>query len=94
MEKKKRLKIFDPDEVMVIGKCTAEVRPRSDTVVPPSPLGYYNIPGFKCEHGVYIPCTSPNPDRAEFCSFCHPYVIQEKSSAKKAKPDGQVGANL
>lgn len=80
---KKKLKILDLEDYEIVGRHTADAQPRSSVPVLPSPLGQYQIPGHKCAHGVYIPCTSPDSNRAEFCSLCYPYIVQERSNGNK-----------
>ena len=81
---KRKLKIFDPEDIRETGKGTAETGPHTDVTVLPSPMGQLTTPGYKCEHGVYIPYTSHDPNRAPYCSLCYPYLIQEKTDGKQS----------
>lgn len=73
------MKIFSPDSVIEIGKTVADVSGHTDISVVPSPEGGVIHSGTKCEHGVYIPYTHPDPDRAPYCSLCYPYLLKLKS---------------
>ena len=63
------------DDVLIIGRATAEVHSRLPLEVPPSGISGITVSGGKCEHGVYIPATAPRLDHAPYCSLCHPYEI-------------------
>lgn len=63
------------DDMREAGHVLADVRPHISLVVPSSGLSGIETPGTKCDHGVYIPATSPWPDHAQYCSVCRPYVI-------------------
>jgi hypothetical protein len=78
---KKRKNIFAFNDVQELGKSTADVGPNTGIIMQPSTEGAVTIPGTKCEHGVYIPATSADPNRALYCSLCHPYEINIKGEA-------------
>jgi hypothetical protein len=63
------------DDVKEVGRGLASVRPHINLEVPASGLSGIQTPGTKCEHGMYIPATSPWPDNAPYCSICRPFLI-------------------
>jgi hypothetical protein len=68
-----------------IGRVSADVRPHINLEVPVSGLSGIQASGTKCEHGMYIPSTSPYPDHSEYCSVCRPFVVEiEKGKIFKA----------
>ena len=77
---KKRKNIFAFDDLKELGKSVAKVGPNAGIVIQPSTEGVVTIPGTKCEHGVYIPATSTDPNRAPYCSLCHPYIVELKDA--------------
>jgi hypothetical protein len=56
------------EDIVIVGRRMANVRPHLDIQMPPSGLTGVLATGTKCEHGVYIPATSPWPDHAPDCS--------------------------
>jgi hypothetical protein len=73
------------EDVKEVGRVLADVQPNINLLVPVSGLSGITAPGTKCEHGMYIPSTSPWPDHAPDCSVCRPYVIEvEKGKIYKA----------
>jgi hypothetical protein len=69
------------EDGLITGRATAHVNPRQDVTVPASGECEVHKPGGKCEHGVYIPATSSDANRAPNCSICHPYEIVLKKNA-------------
>lgn len=63
------------DDMRELGRVLADVRPHIEIEVPVSGLSGITVSGTKCEHGMYIPSTSPWPDHAPYCSACRPYLI-------------------
>lgn len=63
------------DDALIIGRVAADVRPRLTLEVPASGLSGVIQSGGKCDHGVYIPATAIDHDRAPNCSLCYHYAI-------------------
>jgi len=63
------------------GKTAFPVGLPQDIAVEPSGLTPLITAGRKCAHGVYIPASSQDPNRAEYCSECYSYIISVKPHA-------------
>jgi hypothetical protein len=70
--------IFTDTEVEIVGKVKVDVGPHSSISLPASGQSHVTRPGFKCEHGGYIPASAESPDHAPYCSLCYPYLIKRK----------------
>ena len=78
MAKQKRdFRIYNIERVKLVGRATSETGPFLDIIMPVSGDSFVTEPGRKCEHGTYIPANSSHSDRAEYCSVCYPYLIEE-----------------
>lgn len=64
------------DNARLVGRAiAANVGPRQSISVPSSGEGPSDLPGGKCDHGVYIPAMFLSTERAPNCSVCYPYAI-------------------
>jgi hypothetical protein len=71
--------IFTDAEVEITGKeRNTNVGPHSDIPMLASGQSYVTKPGFKCEHGGYIPASAIEADHAPYCSLCYPYILKRK----------------
>lgn len=76
MKDKKKFKVIRiTDQNKLAPKVQAEVRPHTDIAVCGSPETSAP-PGYKCDHGIYIPASAESPDHAPYCSLCYPYLVE------------------
>ena len=68
-------------DAFIYGKFIGAPTTATNVEVPPSGLTDLTLNGRKCEHGIYIPANSEDPDRALYCTLCYPYEIFTKKHA-------------
>ena len=78
MKIRKNCVIFTDTEAKIVTKVRVDVAPHTGIVMPASGQSHITQPGFKCEHGGYIPASAESLDHAPYCSLCYPYILKKK----------------